>query len=196
MRRLFMALALMLLLSAIGCGTSGVKEEIQAWNDLIKTDMDQASEELAVNDLIKEPSSELSMEQVNVKLYFARKDGSGLEVEERKIVRVTGIARATMEELLKGPREEHLKSALPDKTHLLDINIKEDGQCIVNLTSQAQGISGVEEEKLAVYSIVNTLSQFSTVKGVSFMVDGELVDSIGGNISTAEPVAADYDLAE
>ncbi len=131
-----------------------------------------------------------------MKLYFVRKDGSGLEVEERKIVRVTGIARATVEELLKGPREEHLQSALPGETHLLDINVKEDGQCIVNLTSQVQGISEAEEEKLAVYSIVNTLSQFPTVKGVSFMVEGENVASIGGNISMAEPITADYDLVD
>lgn len=148
-----------------------------------------------IDDLIQ-PGPEVTREKITVQLYFARQEGHGLAVEEREITKVSGIARATVEELLKGPQDKALKTALPAQTRLLDINITPDGNCIVNFSSHIQEVSGSKAEALAVYSIVNTLSQFSTVDNVSFMVEGKKVESVGGYISTAEPVTADYGLSE
>jgi spore germination protein GerM len=184
-----------LLMGVVGCDLFGLDEQIKSWKDAVKTPIDQAPDDL-IDDLIKEPGPGITPEKIKVQLYFARQEGNGLAVEEREIAKVPGIARATLEELLKGPRDKNLKAALPAQTHLLDINIRPDGSCIVDFTSHIQGVSGSKAEALAVYSVVNTLSQFSTVNNVSFMVQGQKVDSIGGYISTVEPVTADYGLSE
>ncbi len=195
MRR-YIALALIMLLLAgtVGCGLTGLEDQIASWKEMVKEPIDPPPDEV-IDELLQEPEPE-ETEKITVKLYFARQNGDGLGVEEREIPKVTGIARATIEELLKGPRTEDLKSALPAGTRLLDINITPEGTCIVDFSYHITEVSGSKAEALAVFSIVNTLSQFPTVNNVSFMVEGEKVDSIGGNISTAEPVTADYGLSE
>ena len=106
---------------------------------------------------------------------------------------MTGIARATMEELLKGPNTEGLKSALPAGTAcwISTLRLKAPVLSIPALILRRYPVPG--PKALAVFSIVNTLSQFSTVNNVSFLVEGgrRWVRS-RGNISTAEPVTADY----
>ncbi len=195
-RYVMLIMVLVLLMGAIGCGPLDFKDQIASWKDAVKTPIDPPPEDV-IEDLIQEPATLHEMtETIKVELYFARQEGDGLAVEEREITKVAGIARATIEELLQGPRTEGLKSAIPAETRLLDINITPDGTCIVDFSSHITEVSGSKAEALAVYSVVNTLSQFSTVENVSFMVEGEKVDSIGGYISTAEPVTADYGLSE
>ncbi|MGE5545117.1 MAG: GerMN domain-containing protein [Bacillota bacterium] len=194
-RYMMLAMVLVLLFGVSGCGWTGLEDQIASWKDAVKTPIDQPPDDV-IDDLIQEPGLEETTEKIKVQLYFARQEGNGLAVEEREIIKVTGIARATIEELLKGPRTEGLKSALPAGTRLLDINITSDGTCIVDFSPHIKEVSGSKAEALAVYSVVNTLSQFSTVNKVSFRVEGEKVDSIGGYINTAEPVTADYGLSE
>lgn len=194
-RYITLAMVLVLLMGVVGCGWSGLEDQVASWKDAVKTPIDEPPDEM-INDLIQDPATKAAEEKIKVQLHFARQEGNGLAVEEREITKVTGIARATIEELLKGPRTEELKSALPAGTRLLDINITPDGTCIVDFSSHIKEVSGSKAEALAVYSVVNTLSQFSTVNNVSFLVEGVKVESIGGYISTAEPVTADYGLSE
>lgn len=193
-RYIMLAMVLVLLLGVIGCGWTGLDNQIASWKEAVKTPIDEPPDDV-IDDLMQEPGLEAA-EKIKLQLYFARQEGNGLMVEEREITKVTGIARAAIEELLKGPRTEDLKSALPAGTRLLDINITPDGTCIVDFSTHIKEVSGSKAEALAVYSVVNTLSQFSTVKDVSFRVAGDKVESIGGYISTAEPVTADYGLSE
>ncbi|NLW63454.1 MAG: GerMN domain-containing protein [Syntrophomonadaceae bacterium] len=193
-RYITLALVLLLLMGTVGCGWTGLDDQIASWKEMVKEPIDQPPDDV-IDELMREPDPEETV-KIKVQLYFARQNGDGLAVEEREIPKVTGIARATMEELLKGPNTEDLKSALPAGTRLLDINITPEGTCIVDFSSHITEVSGSRAEALAVFSIVNTLSQFSTVNNVSFLVEGKKVDSIGGDISTAEPVTADYGLSE
>lgn len=193
-RYIALALVMLLLVGTAGCGWTGLDDQIASWKEMVKEPIDQPPDDV-IDELLQETDYE-EPEKITVKLYFARQKGDGLGVEEREIPKVTGIARATIEELLKGPQAEDLKSALPAGTRLLDINITPEGTCIVDFSYHITEVSGSKAEALAVFSIVNTLSQFPTVNNVSFMVEGEKVDSIGGNISTAEPVTADYGLSE
>lgn len=194
-RYMMLVMVVVLLMGAVGCGWMGLDKQIASWKDAVKTPIDQPPDDV-IDDLIQEPGPKATTEKTKVQLYFARREGNGLAVEEREIAKVTGIARATIEELLKGPRREELKSALPAQTRLLDINVTTDGTCIVDFSSHITEVSGSKAEALAVFSVVNTLSQFSTISNVSFRVEGENVDSIGGYINTAEPVTADYGLSE
>ena len=64
----------------------------------------------------------------------------------------------------------------------------------MNLSSEARKLDNEHQEKIMIYSVVNTLGQFPTVQNVSFMVDGEPVDQIAGYVDVSAPVRPDYNL--
>ncbi|MDH7479064.1 MAG: GerMN domain-containing protein [Syntrophomonadaceae bacterium] len=133
---------------------------------------------------------------VAVDLYFADLEKDQLVPEKRNIPKVVGIARATVEELLKGPAADSgLRSAIPPGTSLLDINVRTDGLCIVDLSREmrSQALDPMEES-LAVYSVVNTLTQFPTVKRVQILVNGQKVESLNGAVLISQPLVRDEDL--
>ncbi|WP_227767702.1 GerMN domain-containing protein [Zhaonella formicivorans] len=141
-----------------------------------------------------EVDAELTGETKEIVLYFSDAEGKALVAEERTIPKVEGIARETIKELIKGPHPESgLKATLPEGTALKDINIRPDGLAIVDfskeLVSNFDGDSN--SETLAVYSIVNTLTQFDTVKEVQILVDGEQVETINGHVNVFAPIARD-----
>jgi len=117
-----------------------------------------------------------------VTLYFADSSESKLVAEERQVPKVEGIGRLTMEELIKGPTTAGLKPTLPASTKLLDINIRPDGLAIVDFSGDLikDLPASAQAEKLAIYSIVNTLTQFPTVDKVEMRVDGKKVDTLLG----------------
>lgn len=122
-------------------------------------------------------------ETKEISLFFVNADNK-LVAEERNIPKVEGIARATMEELLKGPAEGDLKAAIPTTTKLLDINVRPEGLAIVDLSNELikDLTTSQSAEELAVFSIVNTLTQFPTVDKVELRVDGRKVDTLLGYV--------------
>lgn len=138
-----------------------------------------------------------SQETRTVVLYFSDAQGKGLVKEQRSIPKAEGIARATIEELIKGPAPgSALVPTIPQGTQLKDINVRKDGLCIVDFSSELvknhQG--GSTGEALTVYSIVNTLAQFPTIKEVKILVDGKVVRSLAGHLDVSEALAPDRSL--
>ena len=121
-------------------------------------------------------------------LYFGGQDGTSLVPESRVIPKEVGIARSTLNELIKGPATPEYLSVFPEGTRLLDINVKPDGLCIVNLSHEACQVTNQQQEEMMVMAIVNTLGQFPTIKEVTFMIDGEPVQEIGGFLDLSQPV--------
>lgn len=123
-------------------------------------------------------------------LYFASSDGEALEAEVRSIPKEEGIARATVNQLIYGPKTEGLLPTIPAATILEDINIK-DGVCIVDFSEELRSDhpGGLKNEQLTVYSIVNTLSQFDSVEQVRILVDGKAVESLAGHVDVSEAMA-------
>lgn len=135
-----------------------------------------------------------SVDTRRVTLYFASADGSTLEPETRDIPKQEGIARATVNQLIAGPQDANLSPTLPAAAILEDIDIS-NGVCTVDFSSEL--VENLEQDTqkqlLALYSIVNTLSQFDTVDYVKILIDGRTLDtSIGGvDVSAAlAPVAS------
>ena len=136
-------------------------------------------------------------ETKDVILYFVSADGKNLVEVEHKIGKVEGVARATINALLEGPDfQSGLLPSVPVGTRLLDINVKDDGLCIVDFSSDiiANMSGGAEGEKLAVYAITNTLCQFPTVDRVEFRVEGQRMDSLLGYTNLEPAVTADASL--
>lgn len=132
---------------------------------------------------------EIKKGKVDVVLYFADQNGDYLKAEKRQIEMVPGLARATVDELIKGPVQKGLSKTIPQGTKVREINI-ENGLCRIDLSKEFKenhwgGSSG---EILTVYSLVDTLTQFETVKKVEILVEGQKIDTLAGHMDLTSPV--------
>ncbi|MGI9861553.1 GerMN domain-containing protein [Moorella naiadis] len=135
-----------------------------------------------------QPQAGAPVKTAQVVLYFSDPSGNYLVPEKRSIAAVEGIARATIDELIKGPAPgSQLLPTIPKGTVLKDINIRPDGLARVDFSKElvANHSGGSLGESLTVYSIVNTLTQFPTVKQVQFLVDGKYVQTIAGHVDVS-----------
>ncbi len=142
----------------------------------------------------KEKTAPKAPAKVKVTLYFANADGE-LVAEERTLAGVTGVARATIVEMIKGPQDKKLSRTIPDGTRLIDIDVH-DGLATVNFSREfvdnhGGGSSG---ELVTVYSVVDTLAQYPTVKKVQFLVEGQRVETLAGHMDLANPVERNTDI--
>ncbi len=99
-----------------------------------------------------------------------------------------------MRELMKtgGSNDGKLINVIPPQTSLNSCELS-DGVCRVDLSEEFLSIEGSATQKMAVYSIVNTLCRVKGVYSVQFVIDGELVE-IFGNYLFDEPFEADMSL--
>jgi spore germination protein GerM len=191
-----------------GCFSPG-NDTVKAWKDLIKispqkdtTQKANQEPELSIEKLLKSQTGSKDKVKgsvpkgatIQVELYFIGPDGKKLVAEKRTIPKVEGIARRTVEELIKGPQKAENLGVFPDGTKLLDINVKPDGLCVVDLNSRARQVDNQHQEEFMVHAIANTLGQFPTISGIDFMINGERVDSIGQFVDLSQPVEPDYSI--
>lgn len=136
-----------------------------------------------------------NQETREVILYFSDAEGQYLQAEKRNIPKTESIARQTIEELINGPQDPDLLPTIPSGTILEDINIR-DGLCTVDFSSELcdNYSGGLQDEELTVYSIVNTLTQFSTINEVRIWVDGQEIESIAGHVDVSEAIARNEEL--
>ena len=173
-----------------------IKEQTTAQNDqLVMPDADDITIEETYQTV--QTVAQSNGEETTVQLYFISADGKSLVKEEKKIPKVEGIARATMEALLAGPEANSgYLPAAPAGTELLDINVKADDKlCIIDLSQEFANIAQ-EGQDLAVYAIANTLCQFETVDQVEFRIEGANVESLGTDVDLSKDVSADYSLVK
>lgn len=107
-------------------------------------------------------------------------DGEGLYVVHRTQSSTPRVGSAALEALLAGPRPaEDLDTSVPDGTQLLGLTI-DDGIATVDLTSEFESGGGSASMQMRLAQVVYTITQFPTVEGVLFSLDGEPIDVLGG----------------
>lgn len=110
-----------------------------------------------------------------LRLYFPDSSSGLLRAEYHTLTidADTPIERYMIEELLRGPYDASLYSAIPAGTELLSITI-EDDLCTVDLSSEfsSNRSENAIEALLAVYSIVNSITSLSEVDSVLLKVEG------------------------
>lgn len=179
-----------------GCNSSRGADRVQELKDLLKTSLTREPVQqpaTSIQDLLPEASVS-DMEQVEVTLYYGDQYDKGLVAETRNIEKTPGIARRTVQELFKGPAQAGHKRLFPEGTQLLDINIKDDGLCIVDVSNHIRNVPAAEQTNLMVYSLVNTLGEYPSIKEVSLLIGGEDV-SVLNSVDLSQPFMPDYDLA-
>ena len=120
-------------------------------------------------------------ESIELEVWFTQ-DGD-LFLTHREVPKTEGVGRAAMEALLEGPDDLEsgvdVFSAIPEGTELLDLSIA-DGVATVDLSGEFESGGGSASMFARLAQVVYTLTQFPTVDGVEFRLDGEPVDTFSG----------------
>ncbi len=113
-----------------------------------------------------------------LRLYFADSQNRYLISEYHTLTldEDTSPERYVMEELLRGPNSSELHSVVPAGTKLLSCSTAE-GVCTVNLSAEflQNRPDTILGERLAVYSVVNSLAALSNVDSVILLAEGQPV---------------------
>ncbi|MCQ2749305.1 MAG: GerMN domain-containing protein [Clostridia bacterium] len=162
--------------------------------NMLLDDNGKQAEDILIENLLTE------MDDVSIRndfqtysLYFANEKGT-LTREERtlEVQTSTLLAKALIEELMAGPMNENLMPTIPKGTRIRQLEIKE-GICYVdfNKNFQSKHSGGENEERLTIYSLVNTLTELTDIEKVQFLIDGEKVEDYQGYIDFSQTFSRD-----
>ena len=114
-------------------------------------------------------------ERTSLTLYFANAEGDKLIKVNRKVVYSGNISmdKLVLSQLLAGPQEgENAYPVLNPVTRVINVTTQ-DGTCYVNLDGTFLSPVYNISNDVAIYSIVNSLSELGTVSRVQFMIDSD-----------------------
>jgi germination protein M len=133
-------------------------------------------------------ASPASSDTMVVRAYFflgSFTGSGGLAPVLREVPKTAAVATAAMRELLSGPNDKELGArpamytVVPDGTRLLGLAI-DNRVATVNLSREFESGGGSASMLGRLAQVVFTLTQFSTVDGVRFQLDGVPVTVFGG----------------
>jgi spore germination protein GerM len=138
--------------------------------------------------------------RTTVRAYFflgSFTDNAGLVPVLREVPQTQAVGAAAMNALLAGPNDAELGArpamytTIPEGTRFLGLRI-DAGIATVNLSREFESGGGSAAVLGRLAQVVYTLTQFPTVKGVRFELDGEPVEVFGGEgVILSEPVGRD-----
>ncbi len=120
--------------------------------------------------------------QIALQAWFTR-NGKLFETE-RLVPETKGVASAAISGLLAGPSAAEtaagLRSQIPGGTALRGVRITSSGIATVDLSSSFVSAATKATMPLRIAQLVYTATQFPTVRGVRFAIDGQGVTVLGG----------------
>ncbi|MDO5348419.1 MAG: GerMN domain-containing protein [Lachnospiraceae bacterium] len=128
---------------------------------------------MAAGDFMDNISDVNAFEKSELTLYFADETGQYLVEEKREVIHSinTSMERLIVEQLLEGPKKTGCSATIPPETKLLNISVT-DNVCYLNFDSAFLNNSLGVKEEIPIYSIVNSLTQLTTVNRVQLSVNG------------------------
>lgn len=114
-----------------------------------------------------------SFEKVELSLYFRLGNSGKLAGEKRNLVHNinNSIEKLIIEELIKGPTKTDLTPLLPNNLKVNSISIN-DNTCYIDFDDSLINVLNRADNKLAIYSIVNSISEFKKVTKVQISING------------------------
>ena len=132
-----------------------------------------------------------------ITLYFANEAGIVLSGVNRTVLQSrAGLPQTILEELIKGPQKgegDNLVAVFPEGVDEYDINqVYIAGDiAVVNFSSgilsRTQEMTE-EQEKIMIYSVVDSLTNLQGIKSVQFLIDGNVTDNLCGYIDISDPI--------
>lgn len=134
--------------------------------------------EFSENDfLINSPRTYYDVYTVN--LYFANEDFDGLQADRETISLSpdTTLEHAVISRLLSPDSSGKHRSAVPAGTKLNDVYVNE-GMCVIDLSREFVDnvVHDEVHEGIAIYSIVNTMTELPMIDSVKILIDGKDAD--------------------
>ena len=113
-------------------------------------------------------------EKIELKLYFANETGDQLFPVYRSVVYNSNISmeRLAVEQIIKGPNSDICYPTISKDTKINSVNAR-DGVCYVDFDQAFLTEPYDVTADVAIYSIVNSIVEFSDVNKVAFSVNGE-----------------------
>jgi len=104
------------------------------------------------------------------------------------------LAKQVVVELIKGPASSDLYSTIPEGTRVNEVYIADD-IVYVDLSEEVfkNHPGGSSGELMTVYSIVNSLTEISPIKGVQILVEGNERNSLVSHVDISMPLLRDED---
>ena len=116
-------------------------------------------------------------ESARIRLYFATEDGTRLVSAYREKYYLTSMSkeRFIVEEMIAGPSGQisGIYATISPETDIISVNTR-DGVCYVNLDADFLTAYNNVSTEVAVYSLVNSLTDLSYVNKVQILINGEL----------------------
>jgi len=123
-------------------------------------------------------------------LYFSSPQGEAL-VAETRLLQIKGQNReeVVLEELIRGPNLATAKRTLSPETKVIAVHVV-DGVAHVNFSREivARHSGGSTGEKMAILSIVYTLTELPGIEKVQLLVEGAIHRAVFGYIVTLQPI--------
>jgi len=120
--------------------------------------------------------------QISLQAWFTR--GGKLFLTERTVPATPRVARAAIGSVLAGPSAAEyaagVRSQIPAGTALLGVRISGGGIATVDLGSSFVSGTSPATMPLRIAQLVYTITQFPTVRGVRFAINGQGVTVLGG----------------
>lgn len=128
---------------------------------------------LSATDFVDSIRDVNSFEKTEMTLYFANETGDMLLQEKREVMRSTNtsVEKLIVEQLIEGPKTNGRYATLPKDVKLLNVSVNES-VCSINLDAAFLNSTLEVKEYIPIYSIVNSLSELSTVSRVQIRING------------------------
>ena len=128
---------------------------------------------LAASDFVDSIRDVNSFEKTEMTLYFANETGDMLVAEKREVMRSTNtsVEKLIVEQLIEGPKGIGRYATMPKDVKLLSVSVNET-VCSINLDAAFLNNTLEVKEYIPIYSIVNSLSELSTVSRVQIRING------------------------
>ncbi|MCL2576055.1 MAG: GerMN domain-containing protein [Defluviitaleaceae bacterium] len=135
-----------------------------------------------------------------VTLYFPDRQAMWLFPEQR-VVRtdnVGSIEEAIVNELLRGPMQSNLTSAFPSDVTLMGVSVESAISSVtVNFTPSFLNMGGSTAETMAIFALVNSLTERPLINRVQIQIDGLIVTDTGNmHTDISRPIERDEDLIQ
>ncbi len=125
-----------------------------------------------------------------ITLYYASNDAAYLVAESSEAPSDKAEDPSyVLGKLFEGPSDDVLVNAITKGTKVNSVNT-EDGLCTVDLSAEFIEKSGTANERMAIYSVVNTLCGLDGIDKDQFLIDGKKIMIFGSYIFD-EPFEAD-----
>ena len=145
------------------------------------------------NDFIDSISDVNAYEKTELTLYFTDEAGEKLYPERREVVHNinTSLEEVILGELISGP-EQGLMPTLDPQTKLLNVSVNEN-VCYLNFDASFLNNQLEVKEYIPIYSIVNSLSELSSVSRVQITINGEQNATFRDSVSLSAPFGRNLD---